>query len=119
MFSWTAEKVTATDEVGEKELFWGMPVWSVYLVDLSGDGLPEFCATISFGSGIVDTRVVVFDYAADKQYVLSDRAHYDYFLSIEDERLVVTQTKYLSSEPRAKGSLTIINDELIVNGMVN
>lgn len=33
-FKWTPEKVTA----GERDLFWGMPVWNVYLDDLTNDG---------------------------------------------------------------------------------
>lgn len=46
-FTWTSEKVTANGI----ELFQGMPVWNVYLTDLTNDGKPEFCATASMGSG--------------------------------------------------------------------
>jgi len=107
-FKWTSEKVTA----GEKELFWGMPVWNVYLTDLTNDGKPELCATVSLGSGIIDDRIIVFDYAADKMYQLSDRMYYDYFLSLDNEKLMVTQTNYLDSKPLATAELRLVNGEI-------
>ncbi|MFT4143148.1 MAG: M56 family metallopeptidase [Mobilitalea sp.] len=117
MFSWTAEKVTATDRNREKELFFGMPIWNVYLADLNGDNLPEFCATISFGSGIIDTRIIVYDYANDIHYEVSDRGIYDYVLSLENEQLVVTQTEYNNSVVRGVGSLAIIDFQLHLIGI--
>jgi hypothetical protein len=107
-FTWTSEKVTA----GDKTLFMGMPVWNVYLADLTNDGKPEFCATISFGSGIVDDRIIVYDYTTDKEYILADRMYYDYYLSMEDNRLIVTQTDYLDNEPSVSAQLKIINKEI-------
>lgn len=107
-FTWTSEKVTA----GEKELFWGMPVWNVYLADLTNDGKPEFCATVSLGSGIIDNRVIVFDYAADKMYQLSDRMYYDYFLSLDNGRLMVTQTNYMDRKPLVTAELRLVNGEI-------
>lgn len=117
MFSWTAGKVTATDQDGEKELIFGMPVWNVYLADLNGDDLPEFCATISFGSGMIDTRIIIYDYANDIQYEVSDRGIYDYVLSLENEQLVVTQTEYNNSVVRGEGSLAIIDFRLHLIGI--
>lgn len=117
MFSWTSEKVTATDRNGMKELFWGMPVWNVYLADLNGDGLPELCATVSIGSGIVDTRVTVYDYKNDTLYDLSDRAIYDYSLSLENDRLVVTQSRHGTGENLATGSMAITDGQLVVFGI--
>jgi len=121
LFSWTSEKVTVT-EVGEtKDLFWGMPVWNVYLADLNGDGLPELCATNGFGSGIYSQAIIVHDYANSQQYILHDRAAYDYTLSLENGYLVVTQTrshmKPGSEEITGVGSLEIINGELVVFGI--
>jgi len=98
-------------------LFGGMPVWSVYLADLNGDGLPELCATVSMGSGIVDTRVVVYDYASNKLYELSDRTYYDYSFFIENGRLAVTQYEYTDGAVRSVGELAIIDDELVVIGI--
>lgn len=107
-FTWTSEKVTA----GENELFWGMPVWNVYLADLTNDGRPEFCATVSVGSGIIDNRIIVFDYVTGKEYQLSDRMYYDYFLSLDNGKLMVTQTDYLDSKPLVTAELRLVNGEI-------
>jgi hypothetical protein len=108
-FKWTPEEVT----VGEKVLFWGMPVWNVYLADLTNDGKPEFCATVSFGSGIVDNRVIVFDYVADKEYQLSDRMYHDYFLGLDNGKLMVTQTDYMDSKLLETAELLLVNGEIL------
>ncbi len=116
IFKWTAEKVTATVSGKEEVMFYGMPVWNVYLADLTGDGLPELCATVSFGSGIIDTRVVVRNYSNNKFYELADRMFFDYILSLENGELVVTQSKYYGAD-QVSGSLAIINDELVPIGI--
>ncbi len=115
-FRWTSNEITAVTSGGEIALLGGMPVWNVYLADLTGDGLPEICATVSFGSGIVDTRVLVSDYAGGKLYELSDRMIYDYVLSLENGRLIVTQSEY-NGENLAAGELKIINGELTAVGI--
>lgn len=107
-FTWTSEKITA----GEKELIFGMPVWNVYLADLTNDGKPEICATVSFGSGIVDTRVVVYDYVKDQEYLLADRMVYDYCLSMQDGQLMVTQMDYNNRKPLATAQLQLVNGEI-------
>jgi len=107
-FTWTSEKVTA----GEKELFWGMPVWNVFLADLTNDGYPEFCATVSIGSGIIDNRVIVFDYVSNKEYQLSDRMYYDYYLTLDNGKLMGTQTDYLDSKPLVTTELRLVNGEI-------
>ena len=114
IFRWTPEKVVAITPDGESELFYGMPVWNVYLTDLTGDGLPEFCSTISIGSGIIDNRVVAYDYSVQKAYELSDRMKYDYSLSLVDGRLIVTKTEYNSDADMAAGELAIVNGELVI-----
>ncbi len=101
-FRWTPERVTALENGQERELFGGMPVWNVFFKDLTGDGKPELCATVSFGSGIVDDRVIVYDYAGGASYTLADRGSFDYYLSVEDGRLTVTKVpydRYMSGEP--------------------
>jgi hypothetical protein len=55
-FIWTAEAVTAKDQNGEQLLFDGTPIWSVYFADINGDELPEICATVSTGFGMIDNR---------------------------------------------------------------
>jgi len=107
-FKWTSEKVTA----GDKELFWGMPVWNIYLTDLTNDGKPEFCSTVSLGSGMIDNRIIVFDYVTDKMYQLSDRMYYDYFLRLDNGKLMVTQTDYLDGKPLVTAELQLRNGEI-------
>lgn len=96
-FRWTPDRVTAIESGKEKILFEGMPVWNVFLTDLNGDDLPEFCSTVSIGSGIIDQRIVVYDYAAGKMYELSDRETFDYTLTMQDNQLIVTKSNYNAS----------------------
>lgn len=70
--------------VGERVLIQGMPIWSAYLSDLNGDGYPEICAETSFGSGMIDNRIVIYDYANSTSYLLEDRGRYDYHLRKND-----------------------------------
>ena len=107
-FIWTPEKVTANGQ----DLISGMPVWNVYLTDLTNDGKPEICATVSIGSGISDTRVVVCDYLNGIRYELSDRMSYDYYLSMQDGEILVTQTGYLDTKPLVTAQLQLINGEI-------
>ena len=114
-FTWTSEKFTASGN----DLIWGMPVWNVYLADLTNDGKPEFCATVSMGSGIVDTRVVVYDYANHQIYQLADRMHYDYYLSMQNGKIMVTQTEYPNGKPLATTDLQLVNGEISGFGNTN
>ena len=108
-FRYTPYEVTAdTGEGGEPAvLITGMPVWSVWLTDLTGDGLPEFCAALSMGSGIVDNRVVIYDYAGGASYGLEDRGSYDYSLrySPEEDCLYVDKRSYREGELISSGPL--------------
>lgn len=109
-FHWSASAVTAREGAQETTLIWGMPVWNAYLQDLNGDGLPEFCSTVSFGSGMIDNHIMVYDYAAKTPYVLWDRGVYDYVLSLEDGVLQAIQSEYngavLSTKPLSMDMLT-------------
>ena len=95
-FRWYPERLEAVTKEGTISLFQGMPIWNVYFYDLTGDGLPELCATCSFGSGIIDNRVIFYDYAKGIRYELSDRGHYDYALraSGRGNALLVEKTEY-------------------------
>jgi hypothetical protein len=114
VFKWNAYPLTATDNSGEATtLIDGMPIWNVYLADLNGDKLPEFCATVSNGSGIVDTRVIVYDYANRQQHELENRMVYDYKLAIGDEgQLTVNQYAYNDDRIIASGYLYIQDGKL-------
>lgn len=120
-FVWTPEKITAVKDGEETELLWGMPVRNAFFADLNGDGFPEICSTVCLGSGIVDVRINVYDYANSVACSLSDRMAFDYELSLEDGSLVVKKSAYsdsydftygtLKMEETANGAtLTMINE---------
>lgn len=108
-FHYTPYEVTANTEEGGEPLvlITGMPIWSVYFCDLTGDGLPELCAALSWGSGIVDNRVVIYDYASGASYRLENRANYDYTLrySPEEDCLYVDKRDYQEGELVSSGRL--------------
>lgn len=112
VFYYNGLNVTA-DKEGENVLIGGMPVQNVYLSDLTGDGLPEFCATVSYGSGIINDEIVVCDYASKTAYKLSDRGNYDYFLKMEDGSLIVNQVPYGGGET-VSGKLALFNGEIAI-----
>ena len=79
-FRWYPEKMDAVTEDRITPLYTGMPIWNTYFCDLTGDSLPELCSTISWGSGMIDNRVIIYDYANGASYELSDRGNYDFYL---------------------------------------
>ena len=72
----------------------GMPVRNVYLSDLTGDGKPEFCASVYWGSGMIDSHIVVYDYVEKQEYTLWDRGVFDYRLEMENNTLYAVMTDY-------------------------
>ena len=84
-----------------------MPIWNTYFCDLTGDGLPELCSTYSFGSGMIDSRVIIYDYANGASYELSDRGFYDYSLRQNDNdgQLYVDKRSYPNSDLIYAGQL--------------
>lgn len=106
-FSWTSGSVEATESGKTRVLFSGMPVWNVYLTDLTGDGKPELCATVSFGSGIVDEHIVVYDYANLQSYTLWDRMQFDYHLYMADGKLLVGKMPYMGDKQVDFGTLVM------------
>lgn len=110
----TAAGMEAVTKEGRTGLIAGMPVWNMYLTDLNGDGLPEFCATVSYGSGIVDEHIVVYDYANGESYTLWERGVYDYVLKMEDGKLLVRRTVYPDTgnpEGAVTGTLWLVAGE--------
>ncbi len=111
-FRWTPEKVEAIVDDEIIPLYTGMPVWDVFFSDLTGDGLPELCSTITIGSGIGDNRVIIYDYANGASYSLEDRMQYDYSLSAQNDRLIVTKQAFSndkSGKVVERGYLTFLN----------
>lgn len=106
-FRWYPEKMEAVTENEITPLYTGMPIWNTYFCDLTGDGLPELCSTITSGSGIIDSRVIVYDYANGASYTLEDRGKYDYSLRLDgsDGSLCVVQRAHDSGDIAAVGEL--------------
>ena len=98
-FRWTYGEMLAVKGSKSTSLYTGMPIWNAYFCDLTGDGLPELCSSISWGSGMIDNRVIIYDYANGVSYELSDRGYFDFTLrqDHQDGRLYVDKTKYHSA----------------------
>ena len=94
-FRWTYGEMLAVKGSKSTSLYTGMPIWNAYFCDLTGDGLPELCSSISWGSGMIDNRVIIYDYANGVSYELSDRGYFDFNLrqDHQDRRLYVDKTK--------------------------
>ena len=97
-FRWNGGYVEAEQDGETRQLFVGMPVWNVYLCDLTGDGKPEFCSTVSFGSGWIDERVIIYDYAAMQSWEIEMRPSYDYQLSLSGTNLILSRRVIMSPE---------------------
>jgi hypothetical protein len=104
-FRWHAEKLEAVADKETVTLYAGMPIWNVYFCDLTGDGKPELCSTISIGSGIIDNRIIVYDYAGGVSYELSDRMNYDYVLNMKNGKLIAEKRKSMQEELVSSGKL--------------
>lgn len=102
-----AEKLEAVTDKETVLLFTGMPIWNVYFCDLTGDGKPELCSTISIGSGIIDYRIIIYDYARGVNYELSDRMNYDYVLNMRNGKLIAEKRKFMQDELVSSGELVI------------
>ena len=120
-FRYTPYEITADGGDGSEPamLISGMPIWNVYFCDLTGDGLPELCAALSWGSGMVDNRVVIYDYANGASYGLEDRANYDYTLRYDagEDCLWVEQRDYKSGELVSSGRLVYEDGCIQVPGL--
>ncbi|MDD6160420.1 MAG: M56 family metallopeptidase [Oscillospiraceae bacterium] len=118
-FRWTYGEMMAVTGNEITSLYTGMPIWNTFLCDLTGDGLPELCSTLSFGSGLIDNRIIVYDYAQGASYTLEDRGNYDYtlWLNGDDGHLWVDQKVYSSDELAASGRL-VFKDHCIQVEMV-
>ena len=96
-----------SNSVGKSYLISGLPIWNAYFCDLTGDGLPEICSQVSYGSGIIDNRVIIHDYANGASYSLIDRGYHDYYLRMNeaDGHLYVDKKVYNSDEVVSSGRL--------------
>lgn len=102
VFRCDSDKLEALYADRTEVLFTGMPILNVYFCDVTGDGNPDICATISVGSGIIDERILVYDFADGSLYELSDRGKYDYELYIQDDILYVAKSEYNVDDNQGK-----------------
>ena len=118
-FRWYPEKMDAVTEEGITTLYTGMPIWSAYFCDLTGDGIPEICSQVSFGSGIIDSRVIIHDYANGVSYKLEDRGYHDYYLRMNDADgyLYVDKLIYNSDELVSSGRLVFTDGCIQIEGV--
>ena len=102
-------------------LITGMPIWNAYFTDLTGDGYPEICATYTLGSGIIDSRIIIYDYAKGASYELSDRGYFDFTLRFHeaDGYLYVDKRKYHTDELVETGRLVFKNQCIQIEGFSN
>lgn len=92
LFRYSAYELTALEGGETIALYQGMPIWNVYLADLNGDGKRELCSSAAFGSGLIDNRIQVYDYANRAYYELVSRGETDYGLVLRDGVLFATLT---------------------------
>ena len=120
-FRWYPEKMEAVTEEGIVPLFHGMPIWNTYFCDLTGDRIPDLCSTYTFGSGIIDSRIIIYDYANGASYELSDRGYFDFTLRFNeaDGYLYVDKTKYNTDELVETGRLVFKNHCIQIEGFSN
>lgn len=120
-FRWTYGEMMAVTGNEITSLYTGMPIWNAYFCDLTGDGLPELCSTISWGSGMIDNRVIIYDYANGASYELSDRGNFDFTLRFHeaDGYLYVDKTKYNTDELVETGRLVFKNNSIQIEGFSN
>lgn len=111
-FRWRPERMEAVTDKEVVPLYEGMPIWSVYFCDLTGDGIPELCSTLSFGSGMIDNRIIIYDYAGGASYELSDRGNFDYILNMREDSLVVEKRVYMRDEMVESGELVFRDDTI-------
>lgn len=79
---------------------------------MTGDGKPELCSTLSFGSGTIDNRIIIYDYAGGVSYELSDRGNFDYVLNMQEDSLVVEKRVSMQDELVESGELVFLNDTI-------
>ena len=120
-FRWTYGEMMAVTGNEITSLYTGMPIWNAYFCDLTGDGLPELCSTISWGSGMIDNRVIIYDYANGASYELSDRGNFDFTLRLHeaDGYLYVDKKKYNTDELVETGRLVFKNNSIQIEGFSN
>ena len=81
--------------------------------DINKDGHPELCLTVTYGSGMISSAIVVYDVYNDQGYILDDRLTYDYLIigsTVDD--IAIERSEY-GGDGKSYGTLAIQDGELI------
>ncbi len=78
---------------------------AVFTADVTGDGIPDLVTRESFGSGMIDTYVCVYDYVRGIRYDLRDRGNYDFLPDLYQGDLVVRKYDYQTRDVLVSGTL--------------
>ncbi|MCR5205711.1 MAG: hypothetical protein K6E47_11695 [Lachnospiraceae bacterium] len=87
--------------------------------DITGDGKPDLCASVTHGSGIISTGIFVYDIENRQGYQLQDRGEYDYWVdSVKDGAVYIKKAFFgrRNMLDGAVGKLEFIDGELRYNG---
>lgn len=109
----TASKPFGTQDSTESvTLISGTTIDNAYFADLTGDGFPEICSSVSCGFGLIDERVIIYDYAKGVSYSLEERGSYDYSLKMDknDGRLYVYKKHCNGGGLICSGKLVVQNN---------
>ena len=88
----------------------GRLLGEVYESDVNQDGNPDLCVTVTYGSGIISSAIVVYDVMNDKGYILDERMNFDYeILGADNDLVAVCRTLYGEDE-KTYGVLAIEGD---------
>ena len=87
--------------------------------DITGDGKPDLCTSVTHGSGIISTGIFVYDIENGQGYQLQDRGEYDYWVdSVKDGAVYIKKgfpgRRYMNDG--AVGKLEFVDGELRYNG---
>lgn len=106
-FEWDSLNLTANENGTKRTLYSGMPIWSVCFCDLNEDGKREIVSGISLGSGIIDDRIIVYDYANSKLYSLSDRMKFDFTPIVDENNTLCISKRAYGEYPDEHGEPTV------------
>lgn len=117
-FRWYPDRMEVVNAIETYPVYSGMPIWNTFFCDVTEDGMPDLCSTVSFGSDIVDRHVIIYDWTYGGIYYLMDRMNFDYVLRMDDSngQLYVDKIDYLSNETVLSGKLVYTGDGFQISG---
>ena len=91
----------------------GRIVEKVFESDVNHDGHPDLCVTVTYGSGIISSCIIVYDVQNGKGYILDERSEYDYRILGAAEDVVAVYRSPFGKEGKTYGILAIEGDKLV------